>query len=115
MQKINELFQRNECHDRNLEFCTDLAPMRPVGMSPMQRTSQVGYVARDAQQQDQSDTLDLLEEDLNRLTVAVSFTRQEEILVRLQWHTTGAGGRFSHVLRKISQAVVCYSEHHHDE
>lgn len=46
--------------------CVDLAPVRPVGMSPMQRRGQeVGHAAREAQGKDQSDTLDLLEEDLN--------------------------------------------------
>ena len=59
--------------------------------------------------------LDLLEEDLNHLTVVVSFTRQYEIPVCLQRYTIGAEGRSARVLQKVAHAIVYYSEHHHDE
>ena len=81
----------------------------------MHGRGQARYATREAQQEDHSDMLDLLEEDLNHLTMAVLFTRQEEIPVRLQRHTTGVRGRFARVLRKVSRAIVCYSENHHDE
>lgn len=69
------MFLVNVCHDRHGKCCADLVPVQPVGMSSMQTRGQAGYVAREAQQEVQSDMLDLLEEDLNRLTVAVSFTQ----------------------------------------
>lgn len=59
-------------------LCAYIALVCPVGMSPMQRRGQVSdHAAREAQGEGQSDTLDLLEEGLNKLTVAVPFTWQE--------------------------------------
>ena len=43
------MFLVNVCHDQNMDFCTDLASVRPVGMSLMERRGQVRYVAQEAQ------------------------------------------------------------------
>ena len=59
--------------------------------------------------------LDEVEESLTQLTIYVPLTRDEDIPVRMRRHASGGGSRFSRLFRKVARAVVCYSEHHHDD
>ena len=59
--------------------------------------------------------LDKVEEFLTQLTIYVPLTRDEDIPVRMHYHASGGGSRFSRLIHKVARAVVFYSEHHHDD
>ena len=59
--------------------------------------------------------LDEVEESLTQLTIVVPLTMDEDIPIRMRRHASGGGSRFSRLFRKVARAVVCYSEHHHDD
>ena len=59
--------------------------------------------------------LDKVEESLTQLTISVPLTRDEGILVYMRRHASGGGSRFARLFRKVTQAIVYYSEHHHDD
>ena len=59
--------------------------------------------------------LDEVEESLTQLTISIPLTRDEVILVRMHRHASGGGSRFARLFRKVARAIVCYSEHHHDD
>ena len=59
--------------------------------------------------------LDEVEESLTRLMISVPLTRDEDIPVHMRQHTSGGGNRFARLFRKFARAIVCYSEHHHDD
>ena len=59
--------------------------------------------------------LDEVEESLTQLTIFVPLTRDEDIPVRMRRHASGGGSQFARLFRKVAQAIVCYSEHHHDD
>ena len=48
------------------------------------------------------------------MTVGIPNMNTDEVPRRYQHHTTGVSGRFSGLLRKVSQAIACYHEHHED-
>ena len=59
--------------------------------------------------------LDEVEESLTQLTISILLTRDEDIPIRMHRHGSGGGSRFARLFRKVARAVVCYSEHHHDD
>ena len=59
--------------------------------------------------------LDEVEESLTQLTIGVPLTRDDDIPIRMRRHASGGGSRFARLFRKVARAVVCYSEHHHDD
>ena len=59
--------------------------------------------------------LDEVEELLTQLTISVPLTRDEDIPVWMRRHASGGGSQFSRLFRKVARAIVCYSEHHHDD
>ena len=59
--------------------------------------------------------LDEVEESLTQLTIFVPLTRDEDIPVRMHRHASGGGSRFTRLFHKVARAMVCYSEHHHDD
>ena len=59
--------------------------------------------------------LDVVEDSLMQLTIYVPLTRDEDIPIRMCRHASGGGSRFARLFRKVARAVVCYSEHHHDD
>ena len=64
---------------------------------------------------DDETDLDLVEESLMQLTMSVPYTKDEDILIQMRHHTSGGGSRFTQLFHKITRAMACYSEHHHDE
>ena len=64
---------------------------------------------------EQGDPLDLVEEDLIQLTVPIPYTWDEDIPLCMRHHTSGGRGRFTRLLCKVARAILCYSEHHHDD
>ena len=64
---------------------------------------------------DDETTLDLVEDSLMQLTVSVSYTRDEDIPIRMHRHTSGGGSCFMSLFHKIACVVACYRKHHHDE
>ena len=59
--------------------------------------------------------LDEMEESLTQLTISIPLTKDEDIPVCMHHHASGGGSQFSRLFRKVTRAVVCYSEHHHDD
>ena len=53
-----------------------------------------------------------LEENLERLTLDIPDASIDDLPLRYQRPTMGVLGRFSRLLRRVSQAVMCYHEHH---
>ena len=53
-----------------------------------------------------------LEENLERLTLDIPDASIDDLPLRYQRPTTRVMGRFSRLLRRISQAMMCYHEHH---
>ena len=86
-------------------------------MSPIQRRGalRIGAGLRNTIGDEQGDALDLLEMDLIQLTVPVSYTQEEDIPIRMLRHTGCGGGCFTRLLCKVARAILCYSEHDHDD
>ena len=59
--------------------------------------------------------LDEVEESLTQLTIGVPLTRDDDIPICMRRHASGGESRFARLFRKVARAVVCYSEHHHDD
>ena len=53
-----------------------------------------------------------LEENLERLTLDILDALIDDLPLRYQRPTAGVLGRFSKLLRRVAQAVMCYHEHH---
>ena len=58
------------------------------------------------------DMMGELEENLERLTLDIPDASIDDLPMRYQRHTAGVLGHFSHFLRRVVQAVICYHEHH---
>jgi hypothetical protein len=85
-------------------------------MSPLvRRGASQGGVGPSGTAGEYDTNLDEVEESLTQLTISVTLTRDEDIPVRMRRHASGGGSRFSRLFRKVARAVVCYSEHHHDD
>ena len=94
---------------------TDRAPQRPAGMSPsVQRGATQGGAGPSGTAGEDTD-LDEVEESLTQLTIGIPLTRDDDIPIRMRRHASGGGSRFVRLFRKVARAVVCYSEHHHDD
>lgn len=77
-------------------FCTDRAPLRPVGMSPLVwRGAAQGGVGLSGTAGEYDTDLDEVEESLTQLTIVVPLTKDEDIPVRMRHHASGGGSRFS--------------------
>ena len=84
-------------------------------MSPLvQRGAAQGGVVLSSAAGEDTD-LDKVEESLTQLTISVPLTRDEDIPIRMRRHVSGGGSRFARLFRKVARAIVCYSEHHHDD
>ena len=58
------------------------------------------------------DELMELEENLDRMTMDILDAAIDDLPRRFQRHTAGVSVRFSHLLRRVARAIVCYHEHH---
>ena len=96
-------------------FRTDRAPLRPTGMSPLVRTGAPHGGAGPSSTVGEDTNLDEVEESLTQLTIGVPLTRDDDIPIRMRRHASGGGSLFARLFRKVARAVVCYSEHHHDD
>jgi hypothetical protein len=95
--------------------CTDRAPLQPARMSPLVRRGAVqGGVGPSGTAGEDTD-LDEVEESLTQFTIVVPLTRDDDIPIRMRHHASGGSSRFARLFRKVARAVVCYSEHHHDD
>ena len=76
--------------------CTDHAPLRPTGMSPLVwRGAAHGGVGPSGTARDYDTDLDEVEESLTQLTISVPLTRDEDIPLHMHQHASGGGGRFA--------------------
>lgn len=90
--------------------------LRPAGMSLLtQRGVTHSGAGPSGTVGDYETDLDEVEESLTQLTILVPLTRDEDIPVCMRRHTSGGRSRFARLFRKVARAVVCYSEHHHDD
>jgi hypothetical protein len=97
-------------------FCTDRALLRPTGMSPLVRRGAAhGGVGPIGTTGEYDTNLDEVEESLTQLMISVPLTRDEDIPIRMRRHANGGGSRFARLFHKVNRAVVCDSEHHHDD
>ena len=61
---------------------------------------------------DIAETLAVLQDQIEGLTLGIQDVRTDELPLRLQHHTTGVPSRWTRPLRMITQAVACYYQHH---
>ena len=86
-----------------LAACPRVAAVVPVGEA-------VGMaILRDL---DIGETLVVLQDQIEGLTLGIQDVRTDELPLRLQRHTTGVSSRWTRLLRMITQAVNCYRQHH---
>ena len=91
-------------------------PLRSAGMLPLVWRGVVyGGASLSSTVGEYDIDLDEVEESLTQLTISVPLTRDEDIPIRMRHHASGGGSWFSRLFRKVTRAVVCYSEHHHDD
>ena len=86
-------------------------------MSPITRRGvlRIGAGSSGMAGSEKGHTLDLLEEDHIQMMVPVPYTRDEDIPMHMRQHTNDGRGRFTRLLYKVAQVVLCYNEHHHDD
>ena len=58
------------------------------------------------------DELTELEEKLSQLTLDIPDTTIYDLPRRFQRHTVGVVDHFSHLLRRVARAIMCYHKHH---
>ena len=87
-------------------FHADVGAAQPRGSSPLDRRAGARFV------QQGDDPMGELKENLERLTLDIPNASIDDLPMRYQRHTTGVLGRFSRLLRRVVQAVMCYHEHH---
>ena len=75
-------------------FCTDRAPLRPAGMSPLVRRGATQGGAGPIGTTGEDTDLDEVEESLTQLTISGPLTRDEDIPIRMRHHASGGGSRF---------------------
>ena len=61
---------------------------------------------------DIAETLAVLQNQIEGLTLGIQDVRMDELCLRLQCHTTGMPSRWTRLLRMIAQAMTCYHQHH---
>ena len=77
-------------------FCTDHAPLRLAGMSPLvQRGVVQGGAGPSGTRGEYDIDLDEVEELLTQFMIFVILTRDEDIPVRMRRHASGGGSRFA--------------------
>ena len=79
---------------------------RPGGASPLDRRAGACFVPQG------DDITGELEENLERLTLDILDADIDDLSMRYQRSTVGVLGRFSRLLRRVAQVVMCYHEHH---
>ena len=84
----------------------DVGAARPRGASLLDRRVGACFVPQG------DDITRELEENLERLTLDIQDASIDDLLMRYQRSTVGVPGRFSRLLRRVAQAVMCYHEHH---
>ena len=84
----------------------DVGAARPGGASPLDRRAGARFVPQG------NDITRELEENLERLTLDILDASIDDLPPRYQRPTAGVPGRFSRLLRRVAQEVMCYHEHH---
>ena len=84
----------------------DVGATRPGGASPLDRRAGARFVPRG------DDITRDLEENLERLTLDISDASIDDLPMRYQRPTVRLPSRFSRLLRRVAQVVMCYHEHH---
>ena len=84
----------------------DVGVARPGGESPLDRQARARFMPQG------DDITGELEENLERLTLDIPDADIDDLLTRYQRSTAGVPSRFSRLLRRVAQTVMCYHEHH---
>ena len=84
----------------------DVGAVRPGGASPLDRRAGARFVPQG------DDITRKLEENLERLTLDIPDVDIYDLPTRYQRSMAGVPGRFSRMLRRVAQVVMCYHEHH---
>ena len=88
----------------------DVGPRHPTNLRPYERRLPVA--AAPAPQDEATETLAVLESDLERLTADIPETTIDDIPIRLQRYVVGVPGPFRRFLCRVARAVVPYRDHH---
>ena len=91
---------------RHVYSHADVGAARPGGASPLDRRAGARFVPWG------DDITKELEENLERLTLDILDADIDDLPMRYQRSTAGVPGRFSRLLRRVAQAVMCYHKHH---
>ena len=91
---------------RPVRLHADVGVARPGGESPLDRRAGAPFVPQG------DDITGELEENLERLTLDILYADIDDLPTRYQRSTVGVLGRFSRLLCRVAQAVMCYHEHH---
>ena len=91
---------------RSVNSHADVGAARPRGASPLDRRARARFVPQG------DDITGELEENLKKLTLDILDADIDDLPMRYQGSTVGVPGRFSRLLHRVSQAVMCYHEHH---
>ena len=84
----------------------DVGTARPGGESPLDRQAGARFVP-------QGDNITgELEENLERLNLDIPDADIDDLSMRYHRSTVGVSGRFSRLLHRVAQAVMCYHKHH---
>jgi hypothetical protein len=84
-----------------------VAPYHPLGSSPIQRQGERSVVAGVA-----STDLEVIEQNLEGLTMNILDATVDEIPRHYQYHTVGVSASIGRLLHRVEQEVVCYNEKH---
>jgi hypothetical protein len=84
-----------------------VGPYRPPGSSPIQRRGERVDVAGVAVVD-----YEILEKNLEGLTMNILDASIDDIPRHYQRHTVGVSASIGRLLRKLARAVACYSEQH---
>ena len=84
----------------------DVGAVRRGGASPLDRQARARFVPQG------DDITGELEENLERLTLDIPDADIDDLPMRYQRSTSRVPGRFSRLLRRVAQAVMCYHEQH---
>lgn len=92
----------------------DVGPVRPVVRARAPVAAPVGetpgrVILHDL---DVAETLAVVQEQVEGLTLGIPDVRIDELLLQLQRHTTGVPRQWTRLLPMIAQSVTCYHEHH---
>ena len=88
----------------------DVGPRRPANLRPFERRQPVAPAQ--VPQDEATETLAELEQDLERLTADIPETTIDDIPIRLQCYVVEVPGPFRRFFYRVARAVVSYREHH---